>query len=216
MKLITLLLLIRTLVSPIAIEPTKENFYSFTDAMKPAYSELGLADRELYIYYDLMESSGATTFPSFQYNKYCGTKIDINPMHFGNEFIALAHETGHAYQGVACASKTVEAGGTLLSLKALSMTDSLEHKQIFYRYLEQLLEWRIVDELCKKGVQEQYGFDITCSEAYERRPYTKAIDWLLSGETIRVSSLPVPINTKEILVVIRRNLSDSTKSTIIK
>lgn len=201
-ELLGLILFLNTLIVPIDLAPTKANFYNFANAMKPAYIELGLEDRELYIYWDLMKSSGATTIPGFQYNKYCGTKIEINPMHLGDEFIALAHETGHAFQGVACESKTAEAGATLLSLKALSTMDDTTHKQIYYRYLRQLLVWKFTDRACQLGVQDRYDFVVSCSEAYDRRPYTLALDWIMTepiGITFRVSSLPVPIELDGIL-----------------
>lgn len=202
--LLALLLLINSLIVPMKVEPTKENLYSFYENLNKAYVELGYDKRQAIIFFDNIDGSRGATY-SIPYSPFpwCDGRIAIGmqyryPTYEYYETIdilsTLAHESGHVYQAVNCQSKTVEAGATLLSLKALSLMDDEASRQVYYWYLKELLEHRLKYEKCVTK-EDLSG----CASGYDWRPYTLAIDWALSEEVITASSLPKPIDTKGIL-----------------
>lgn len=202
--LLALLMVLNSLISPVKVEPTKENLYAFYETLNTAYAEMGYETKDATIFFDNAKGSRGVTY-ALPYSPFpwCDGKIGIGmqyryPSYEYYETIdilsTLAHETGHVYQVVNCDSKTVEAGATLMSMKALSLMDDDLSKQAYYWYLKQLVEHRLEYELCitKQDLSK-------CNSGYSWRAYTIALDWALSGDTIKASSLPIPIDTEGIL-----------------
>lgn len=202
--LISLLIFLNSVIVPMKVEPTKENLYSFYNNLNSAYVEMGYDSRKATIFFDNIDGARGATY-SLPYSPFpwCDGKIGIGmqykyPSYKYYETIdiysTLGHESAHVYQSVNCQSKTVEAGATLMSLKAFSLMDDDISKQAFYWYLRELAMHRLDYEMCIAG--KDYT---ACESGYAWRPYTLALDWAMAGEVIKASSLPKPIDTKNIL-----------------
>lgn len=207
-KLLILIALLNTLIVPMKIEPTKENLYAFYETMKEPYKEMGIELSDAVISFQNISSRGSTKDIAYSPFMWCDGNVAISTKYLYPKYeyyetidilATLAHETGHVAQVVNCDSKTVEAGATLLSLKALSLMDDEVSRQVFYWYLRDLLIHRLEYEKCitKEDTSK-------CASGYNWIRYTRAIDWIISepiGTTVKASSLPVPINVEGILEI---------------
>jgi hypothetical protein len=175
------------------VEPTKADLVRWTEAISPAFVEIGVSDRALGIsaYYVPFpgELRGSVLMGRYILDGGCDQVVGVSTRYryphdsyYGTpDVIAVAaHEAAHVYQGMMCLSRRsqVETEANIAGLAALAALDDGKHRSEYRAALVYGLRYEAIaaalDLSCDAGMERDWLDELELSEAergiYENVP----------------------------------------------